>query len=190
MVHRKSWGYIVAIVILGLAVMCAPASSQQFSAPKNVSNNLDFSFTPQMAVDLGGNIYVVWEDDSNTNSNILFSRSTDGGVTFSAPKSLSDTSGFSFNPRIAVDTHGAINVVWEDDSPGNLDVFFSRSTDGGTTFSAPIDLSADAADSANPQVATDAAGNIFVVWENDTAGALGILFSRSIDGGLTFSAPV
>src|SRR5712664_2459027 len=189
MVHRKSWGYIVAIVILGLAVMCAPASSQQFSAPKNVSNNLDFSFTPQMAVDLGGNIYVVWEDDSNTNSNILFSRSTDGGVTFSAPKNLSNTSGFSFNPRIAADTHGAINVVWEDDTPGNLDVMFSHSTDGGLTFSTPLNVSNDAPNSDSPQIAADASGNLYILWEN-TSVTLAVVFSRSTDGGVTFSTPV
>jgi len=117
---------MVAIAILGLAVMCAPARSQQFSTPKNVSNNSDFSFTPQLAVDLGGNIYVVWEDDTDTNSNILFSRSTDGGVTFSAAKSLSNTSGSSFNPRIAVDAGGSINVVWQD-SPD----FFGTSNQGG-----------------------------------------------------------
>jgi len=189
MVHRKSWGYIVAIVILGLAVMCAPASSQQFSAPKNVSNNLDFSFTPQMAVDLGGNIYVVWEDDSNTNSNILFSRSTDGGVTFSAPKNLSNTSGFSFNPRIAADTRGAINVVWEDDTPGNLDVMFSHSTDGGLTFSTPLNVSNDAPNSDSPQIAADANGNLYLLWEN-TSVILAVVFSRSTDGGVTFSTPV
>jgi len=191
MVVQKSWSHALAVMILGLAVMSATAHAQvPFSGPKNISNNLDFSFSPQVSVDSAGNIFIVWEDDTDTNANILFSRSTDGGVTFSTPKSLSDTSGLSFNPRIAVDAYGAINVVWDDDSPGNLDVFFSRSTDAGTTFSSPIDLSADAADSANPQVATDADGNIFVVWENDTAGALGILFSRSLDGGLTFSAPV
>lgn len=190
MVVRKSWNHALAVMILGLAMLSTTAHAQvPFSGPKNISNNSDFSFTPQVSVDSAGNIFIVWEDDTDTNANILFSRSTDGGVTFSTPQSVSHTSGFSFNPRIAVDAHGAINVVWEDDSPGNLDVFFSRSTDGGTTFSSPIDLSADAADSANPQVATDATGNIFVVWENDTAG-LGILFSRSIDGGLTFSAPV
>ena len=190
MVVQKSWSHALAVMILGLAVLSATAHAQiPFSAPKNISNNSDFSFTPQVSVDSAGNIFMVWEDDTDTNVNILFSRSTDGGVTFSAPKRLSDTSGFSSNPRIAVDAHGAINVVWEDDSPGNLDVFFSRSTDLGTTFSSPIDLSADAADSANPQIATDTPGNIFVVWENDT-GALGILFSRSIDGGQTFSAPV
>jgi len=188
MVHRKSWGHIVAIVILGLAVMCAPASSQQFSAPKNVSANADFSFTPQLAVDLGGNIYVVWEDDTNTNNNILFSRSTDSGATFSAPKNLSNSSGFSFSPRIATDTHGGINVVWEDATPGNLDVMFSHSTDGGLTFSTPINVSNDAADSSALQIIADTAGNLFVAWENDTLN-LAIIFSRSTDGGVTFSTP-
>src|SRR6267142_2531124 len=177
MVHRKSWGHIVAIVILGLAVMCAPASSQQFSAPKNVSANADFSFTPQLAVDLGGNIYVVWEDDTNTNNNILFSRSTDSGATFSAPKNLSNSSGFSFSPRIATDTHGGINVVWEDDTPGNLDVMFSHSTDGGLTFSTPLNVSNDAPNSDSPQIAADARGNLY------------IFFSRSSDKGATFSTP-
>jgi len=192
MVHRKSWGRIVTIVILGLAVMCAPASSQQFSTPKNVSNNSDFSFTPQLAVDLGGNIYVVWEDDTNTNSNILFSRSTDGGATFSPPKGVSNSAGFSFNPRVAVDTGGTINVVWQD-SPDffrTSNVFFSRSSDAGNTFSTPMNLSGTSSSAfySTPQIAVHNAGNISVVWESDT-GNLAIWFSGSSDGGATFSAP-
>jgi len=47
------------------------------------------------------------------------------------------STGYSFNPRIAVDSTGGINVVWVDTTPGNQDVFFSRSTDGGAGFSAP-----------------------------------------------------
>src|SRR5229473_2662472 len=192
MVHRKSWGRIVTIVILGLAVMCAPASSQQFSTPKNVSNNSDFSFTPQLAVDLGGNIYVVWEDDTNTNSNILFSRSTDGGATFSPPKGVSNSAGFSFNPRVAVDTGGTINVVWQD-SPDffrTSNVFFSRSSDAGNTFSTPMNLSGTSSSAfySTPQIAVHNAGNISIVWESDT-GNLAIWFSGSSDGGATFSAP-
>src|SRR6266849_4443770 len=191
MVHRKSWGRIVTIVILGLAVMCAPASSQQFSTPKNVSNNSDFSFTPQLAVDLGGNIYVVWEDDTNTNSNILFSRSTDGG-TFSAPKGVSNSAGFSFNPRIAVDSGGTINVVWQDspDFYRTSNVFFRRSSDAGNTFSTPMNLSGTSSSAfySTPQIAVHNAGNISIVWESDT-GNLAIWFSGSSDGGATFSAP-
>src|SRR6266850_4735720 len=195
MVHRKSWGRIVAIVILGLAALCAPASSQQFSTPKNVSNNSDYSFTPQLAVDPSGNIYVVWEDDTDTNSNILFSRLTHGEATFSSPKGVSNSAGLSFNPRIAVDTGGTINVVWQDTSDffRTSNVFFSRSSDGGITFSTPINLSQTIVSAfySTPQIAVDTAGNISVVWESDT-GNFAIWFSGSSissDGSVTFPAP-
>src|SRR6266850_2188713 len=187
MVHRKSWGRIVTIVILGLAVLCAPASSQQFSTPKNVSNNSDFSFTPQLAVDPSGNIYVVWEDDTDTNSNIVFSRLTHGEATFSAPKGVSNSAGYSSNPLIAVDAGGAIIVVWQDTSDFlTSNVFFSRSSDGGNTFSAPINLSQTIVSAfySVPQIAVDTAGNISVVWESDA-----IWFSGLSNGGATFSAP-
>jgi len=188
MARYKPWSQIFTIVILGLTTMCIPARAQTFSTPKNVSNNSDFSFTPQIAVDSNGTIYMAWEDDTATNSNILFSRSTNGGATFSAPINLSNTSGDSFNPRIAVGSAGNVNVVWEDDTPGNLDIMFSHSTNAGVSFTTPINLSNDSADSGSPQIAVAAAGNIYVVWENDTPN-FGVLFSRSTDGGVTFSTP-
>lgn len=185
MVHPSRFRPIV-VAILGLLSMCAGARAQVvFSPAKNVSNNTDFSMTPQMGVDAAGNISVVWEDDTANNSNILFSRSTDGGKTFSTPKNLSNSSGFSFSPQIAVDSNGGINVVWVDTTPGNEDIFFSRSTDGGVTFSTPQNLSNDPPDSANPQIGVDSTGNISVVWENDDI-TFGIMYRHSTDG-VTFS---
>jgi hypothetical protein len=189
MVHPSRLGKIVAVAVLALSFVCAKAQGQAFSPPKNISNNTDYSFTPQVAVDGAGSIYAVWEDDTATNSNILFSRSTDGGATFSAPLNVSRSSASSSNPLISVDRLGAINVVWVSDAPGNNDVFFSRSTDGGATFSAPLNLSNDPADSLSPQLAVDGSGNINVVWESDNI-KFGVLFSHSTDGGATFSAPV
>ena len=188
MASNKPWSHIFAVVILGVLGACIPAQGQQFSATKNVSNNSDFSFTPQVAVDSNGTIYMAWEDDTNTNSNILFSRSTDGGVTFSTPVNLSNTSGFSFNPRIAVGSAGNVNVVWEDDTPGNTVIMFSHSTNAGVSFTAAVNLSNDSADSGSQQIAADTAGNIYVVWEHDSLN-MGIFFSRSTDGGNTFVGP-
>lgn len=179
---------VFALGILGLA-MCVSVQAQQFSAPRNVSNNSDFSFMPQIATDSNGTIYMAWEDDTATNSNILFCRSTDGGATFSTPINISNTSGFSFNPRLAVGIAGNVNVVWEDDTPGNTVVMFSHSTNAGVTFTTPINLSNDSADSGSQQIAADTTGNIYVVWEHDSLD-LGIFFSRSTDGGATFSAPL
>jgi len=194
MVYSKRWVHIAAILMLGLSVMCSPARSQQFSAPTNVSNNADPSFTPQIAVDAAGNIYMAWEDETANNSNILFRRST--GATFlptSAPKQVSDSAGCSFDPVMAVDAAANINIVWQD-SPDcrfrTSNIFFSRSTDGGITFSTPTNLSAtmNTALFSVPQIAVDTAGNINVVWESDT-GNLAIWFSGSSDGGATFSLP-
>jgi len=206
MVHRKSWGRIVVIVILGLAVLCTTARAQ-FSPPKSISNNsIDShgSFTPQTAVDSVGNIFVVWEDDTASNSNILsnilFSRSTDGGMSFSLPVNLSNSPGCSFNPIMVVDASDYINIVWQDRSDcksRTSNIFFRRSTDGGMSFPRPpVNLSEtlNSAFYSVPQIAVDTAGNISVVWEADDPFNLGninlgILFSSSIDKGVTFLAP-
>jgi hypothetical protein len=185
-VNPSRFGQVAAVAILGLLSMCIGAQAQvSFSTGKNVSSNADFSMTPQAAVDAAGKISVVWEDDTANNSNILFSRSTDGGATWSTPRNLSSSTGYSFSPRIAVDSAGGINVVWVDTTPGNQDVFFSRSTNGGASFSAPQNLSNDAPDSASPQVGVDTSGNISVVWENDDI-TYGIMYRHSTDG-VTFS---
>ncbi len=178
-----------ALLSLGLTVLAVTARAQVFSTPKILSNNPGFSFAPQIAVDASGNINVVWEDGASGLS-ILFSRSADGGATFSNPKKLSNNPGGSETPRIAVDAKGNINVVWKAFIPGNPDIFFTPSTDGGATFSTPKNLSNSSGFSDFPQIAVDGSGNVNVVWEDDTPGNLDIFYSRSTDGGTTFSAPI
>src|SRR5260370_37036921 len=112
------------VLSLGLALLCGSAQAQVFSPPTNVSSNADFSMTPQAAVDSGGNINVVWEDDTATNSNTLFRRSSDGGATFPTFTPLSNTTGFSSSPRNALDTNGGVNVVWGGSTPGHPTISF------------------------------------------------------------------
>jgi hypothetical protein len=84
---------------------------------------------------------------------------------------------------------GNINVVWSKGdywSTGNADVFLSRSTDHGITFSSR-NLSDNQGLSYFPEVGVDALGNINVLWLDDVPG--GMLFSRSVNGGADFSTP-
>jgi hypothetical protein len=183
-VHPSRFGRIFAVVALGFFSMCVTAQAQTFSLPKNVASNADFQVTPQVGVDAAGNINVVWEDDTASNSYIFFSRSADGGVTFSPAKNLSSSQGSSWNPRIAVDSEGNINVVWIDATTGQ-DIFFSRSTDSGMSFSSPKNLSNGSSNAENPQVAVDASGKISVAWDVTNA----VMFTYSADGA-SFSAPI
>src|SRR5438552_683341 len=121
-----------ALATLTVAGSVLAVQAQVFSNPKNVSNDGNAEFA-QIAVDSKGNINVVWDESGIFD--IFFSRSTDGGVTFSPRKNISNNAGSSVFPQIAADSNGNINVVWEDSTPGNFCILFTRSSDGGITFS-------------------------------------------------------
>lgn len=189
MVSPSRWLGKAALVAASVLCMCFGVRAQNWSTAVNVSANTDFSATPQTAADAAGNIYVVWEDDTNNGSDILFSKSSDGGATFSTPVNISPGSSFANAPRIALDANGVIYVVWQDAPVLGEQIFVSQSADGGSSFSGPVALSGSSVDSGNAVLAIDAFGNVDIAWEGDS-GTMGIYFSHSTDGGATYSSPV
>lgn len=77
---------------------------------------------------------------------------------------LSKSTALSIGPQIAL-SGNSVYVVWQEHTGGqNMEVFLSRSGDGGTTFDAPINVSQSSSFSGNPKIAVS--GNlIYVVWE-------------------------
>jgi hypothetical protein len=167
-------------------------SGNTFSTPKNLSNSTGSSFSPSIALDAQGGINVVWVDNTPGNQDIFFSRSTDGGATFSTPKNLSNDPPNNASPKVAVDGSGNISVLWENDDI-TYGVFYTHSTDGGATFSTPVNLATNTSGSFNSRLALDSNGSVYVVWEDHFVPPSGIassaiFFSRSADKGSTFSA--
>ena len=84
----------------------------------------------------GDSVYVFWEYQRASgppNNRILFSRSFDGGVSFSTPRAISDTTVVAALGDAQIDATGAIYVMRMQASPTDT-VDFLRSTDGGGTF--------------------------------------------------------
>ena len=81
--------------------------------------------------------------------------------------------------------------MWPDSTPGNFDILYRRSTDGGSTFPNIIkNLSDNAGASRDPDI-TITGGNLYVVWANDVDPMPGmdeILYRTSSDNGATFSS--
>jgi len=147
--------------------------------------NSGWSGAPTLAIDSSNHIYVVWHDDSPGNQEIYYKRSTDGGTSWTT-KRLTWTSGGSYKPNIFVTSNkGHIHVVWEDDTPGNFEIYYKKSTDGGATWTTKR-LTWTSVDSLNPEITVDFKDHIHVVWEDDTPGNFEIYRKKSTDGGATW----
>src|SRR6266498_3542789 len=110
-----------------------------------------------LAVDRSGaatnnNIYMiatVRPFGASNGSDIMFSRSTDGGLTFSPPHRINDDpvnhSKWHWFGTLSVAPNGRIDSVWLDtrNAPNNTDsqLFYSWSTDGGLTWAPNVAVS-------------------------------------------------
>jgi hypothetical protein len=171
-----------------------------FTGPTLVFNNFalptgNSAFGPAV-LSSGNNVYVAWGESPSSGSSVVeFSHSTDAGSTFSAPLTLGNQDGgCSANSCVSlgIDSNGVITAVWGGGAAPGL--FFARSTDGGTTFSARVQIPNTKFADLNPYSVVDASGTVYVVWERIPPAATGIqadiYFSRSSDGGATWSFPV
>ena len=92
-----------------------------------------------------GNIYLLCSVERNSNADladVMFARSTDGGITFSSPIKINDdvsTNNYQWFGTMSVAPNGRIDVIWLDtrDNPGTYlsALYYSNSIDGGLTWS-------------------------------------------------------
>jgi len=157
---------------------------------QNISNNIRDSVYPQTE-SFENSVYVVWQDNlfghNRMNYDILLKTSTDGGQTFGDVINLSNNSGFSEHPQMAVNGNN-VYIIWADNTSLNRDIYLITSADGGQTFGDIINLSNNTADSYNQEISVSG-DNVYVVWQDApkfTQGNSGISFISSTDGGQTF----
>lgn len=150
-----------------------------------------FQTLPSLAVDRNGAIYFAWQDYRRNQADIYFAKSVDGGKTVTRNLRVNDDVGRAgqLYPSLAVDARGTLYLAWHDFRKGNQDIYFSRSADGGQTFSRNIRVNDDpeTAGQFNPSLAVDDEGAVYVAWHDLRAGQADIYFAASRDGGATFS---
>jgi len=175
-------------------------AGQNFGTATNLSSNPGASTFPAYEDHASGvnsngqisasddSIYVVWQDTTTGNSEILFRRSSDGGSTFENTINLSSNSAPSLHPILLVEGNHVF-VVWEDKSTGGGDVFYRRSEDGGASFGGTINLSETSAGSYRPKLANHG-DHLYVIWLDKSLGKTNVHFKKSSDDGISFSGSI
>lgn len=168
-------------------------NSTSFDKIKNLSNNTSDSFNQEIAV-FGDNVYVVWLDqDEADNTNILLKASFDGGATFGRTVHISSNANQETFPKIAA-YEDSVYIAWNMagdnlDERDNEGLFFVRSLDGGNTFDNIMKLNHEN-DFGELQVAAFDETVYVVSGGIHSVDVNGVFFTKSIDGGRSFSEPV
>lgn len=184
-----------------------------------------------------GNVYATWTlFPGSGQDQILFSRSTNHGQTFSTPIKISKGVASAQGSAIAVAPDGTVYVMWRQFAArqAGLDnaIIFVKSTDGGRTFSDPrtfatVPVPYDRSDLSDagapvrdcgdgpfhcqsnytfhrtttfPEAVVDTAGVVSVTWEQvipaatpdsttyQPKGQSQVVFTKSTDGGASWQA--
>ena len=165
------------------------AAEVVFSPPVNVSQTQTFSQSARLAVGPGGVLDVAWEESS---ARVLFSRSRDGGVTFSSPLAISPQDPYVSAGQIAMATtlDGTLHVTWTqfDEAFGGAEIVHTRSTDGTSFSPLRVVSKVDAVNSYVPSIATDGLRKLGIVWADAdlSTGGAAVWFRRSANRGTTF----
>jgi len=153
---------------------------------KRLTYSSGWSFMPALAIGSNDHIHLVWHDYTPGKPEVYYKKSTDGGTTWTQ-KRLTYSEGNSAVTSIALDSQNHIHVAWGDDTPGNYEIFYKKSTNGGTSWTSKR-LTYNSGWSSNPALAIDSNDYIHMVWLDDSLGSnQEIYYKRSTDGGVTWT---
>lgn len=179
------------------------AAGEAFRGPWRM-NDSEFRYVddPSAAFDADGDLGLVWADQEA--QEIRFQRfGPDGESQLEDPVNVSSSPEiFSWHPRVRLDGDH-VYVLWQEivfsgGSHGG-EAFFARSTDGGETFSEPVNLSETTHGvgkgrltrtrwhNGSHDLALGPGGSVHLAW---TAFEGGLYYTRSDDRGQNFSEPV
>ncbi len=162
--------------------------------------------SPSVLTDQAGSVYVFYYDwnQGTGNSNVYMTKLSTGGP-FGLPQILipstqvnpglpnvtrrTNTFGVAWPPAAAMDHSGNLYVAW---TATALDVYVSRSDDGGTTWGAPVMVSDPANNNYAPAITVTTDDDVWVAWyrAEPATGRTNVTIARSTDFGTSFGLTV
>jgi len=185
-----------------------PTFINQTTSPSTLNDKEWIAVDSRTGSPFQDRIYVTWtrflfnpQNGSYIQSPIAFASSSDGGATFTTPKLISGNVLYGQGSRPVVGPNGTLYVFWSGSTRlASLNsTYMVKSSDGGATWSKPLAI-ADVINShllkdtifrnnSYPAAAAAPNGDLYATWTTQTATGSTAVYSKSTDGGATWSAP-
>jgi len=179
------------VFMLAYPSISSPVLAAGTSASVNLSSDVQPSSNPQVATS-GNYVYSVWVTTlASGNTQVIFSRSSDFGVSWSPPFNLSNDAGPASYARISAFGNN-VYVIWDDKSASNQNaaVYFAASRNNGATWAPVVDLSGITKSPSRHFRFLLQGNNLYIAWITRLLGNNEILFTYSNDSGNTWTYPV
>src|SRR6266545_2043322 len=202
MIRALSIALMIAVVAVAMIGLLLPAASAAPTGPHfgpNVQVDRPPAYTassPSLKVGSDGVAYLAFAGWGGgvTQADIFFTKSLDGGQTWTTPVRVNNDAGGAnqAEPALALDNVNRIYVAWTDSRNGNNNVFCAKSTDGGLSFSANVRVNDVTTNSqSEPDVTVDPVNPSLVhaAWTDTRSAITGpdIFYANSTDAGLSFN---
>lgn len=155
----------------------------------NVSIPGRSSIEPQIVAAPDSALTAVWSRSDGVNKIVQASTSVDRGVTWGAPTNLSAVGQDAESPQVVTAPDGTLTAIWSRFDGANKIIQTSTSTDHGTTWTSPVNLSTPGQPAIGPQIASAPDGTISAVWGRWQPSGYMAQASTSTDHGATWTNP-
>lgn len=135
----------------------------------------------------GSYLHVVWQDNTGGDCEIYYRRSTNAGSSWQSVQYLTDNTGQSVRPFIAA-SGSYVHLIWQDNTDGDYDIYYKRSTDNGANWSSGIKLTDDSYSDEYACIALSGT-DVHVVWYSTVLFG-SIYYKRSTNNGADWQTRV
>ncbi|MFX1565677.1 MAG: sialidase family protein [Promethearchaeota archaeon] len=181
----------------GMGVAKTTDGGEIWQAPTQAADTVGFLDDKETAcVDASGNIYMMWDHFvSNSQANLVFTKSVDGGTSFQPTQVLGPWDTHGGIPYLTCTPNGTLFVttIWDSVPDGPLNtIHFMKSTDYGNTWSAPMVVNPP----GYPEIAiitvcaVDSNHHLYICFAAGYTTDKEVYVIKSTDGGDSWSAPV
>lgn len=169
-----------------LAILFASFLHAGWGADTRLTSNNGSSENPCAALS-GLYLHVVWQDNTGGDCEIYYRRSTNGGSSWQSIQYLTDNTGQSLRPFI-VASGSYVHLVWQDNTDGDYDIYYKRSTDNGANWSKGEKLTDDSYADEYACITLSGA-DVHVVWYSTVLFG-SIYYKRSTNNGSDWQSRV